>query len=82
MDIYAKLQDDILILSPKKVIKDGFVIINPGPDILKHLGYKPLKYDERPEIQTPGNRRIISKYLIKSILLTQLLSLFLYQMKR
>lgn len=55
MDIYAKLQDDILILSPKKVIKDGFVITNPGPDILKGLGYKPLKYDERPEIQTPGN---------------------------
>lgn len=55
MDIYAKLQDDILVLSPKKVIKDGFVITNPGPDILKGLGYKPLKYDERPEIQTPGN---------------------------
>lgn len=55
MDIYAKLQDDILVLSPRKVIKDGFVITNPGPDILMSLGYKPLKYDERPEIQTPGN---------------------------
>jgi hypothetical protein len=31
------------------------VIMNPGPDILGPMRYKPVEYTERPEITTPGN---------------------------
>lgn len=52
---YAKLMGSLLIMAPEKIKKDGMVIMNPGPDLLTPLGYKPLSYTERPEITTPGN---------------------------
>lgn len=52
---YAKLIGSLLIMAPEKIKKDGMVIMNPGPDLLTPLGYKPLSYTERPEISTPGN---------------------------
>lgn len=52
---YAKLENGYLIQAPGEVRQEGMVIMNPGPDILTPLGYKPLSYTERPEIATPGN---------------------------
>lgn len=52
---YAKLMGSLLIMAPEKIKKDGMVIMNPGPDLLTPLGYKPLSYTERPDISTPGN---------------------------
>lgn len=55
MSKYAQLVEGVLIPAPTQVIKDGFIIKNPKESLLKELGYKPLKYDEVPEITTPGN---------------------------
>lgn len=55
MSRYAQLVEGVLIPAPTQVIKDGFIIKNPKESLLKELGYKPLKYDEVPEITTPGN---------------------------
>lgn len=52
---YAKLENGQLIPAPGEVRQDGMVIMNPGPDLLTPLGFKPLSYTERPEITTPGN---------------------------
>ena len=56
MSKYAQLVEGVLIPAPTQVIKGGFIIKNPKESLLKELGYKPLKYDEVPEITTPGNR--------------------------
>lgn len=56
MSKYAQLVEGVLIPAPTQVIKDGFIINNPKESLLKELGYKPLKYDEVPEITTPGNQ--------------------------
>lgn len=55
MSKYAQLVEGVLIPAPTQVIKDGFIIKNPKESLLKELGYKPIKYDEIPEITTPGN---------------------------
>lgn len=55
MSKYAQLVEGVLIPAPTQVIKDGFIIKNPKESLLKELGYKPLKYDEVPEITTLGN---------------------------
>lgn len=55
MSKYAQLVEGVLIPAPTQVIKEGFIIKNPKESLLKELGYKPLKYDEVPEITTPGN---------------------------
>lgn len=55
MNKYAQLIEGVLIPAPNQVIKNGFIIKNPNESLLKELGYKPLKYDEQPEISTPGN---------------------------
>lgn len=52
---YAKLENGQLIPAPGEVRQDGMVIMNPGPEILGPMGYKPVEYEERPEITTPGN---------------------------
>lgn len=52
---YAKLENGQLIPAPGEVRQDGMVIMNPGPEILGPMGYKPVEYTERPEITTPGN---------------------------
>lgn len=52
---YAKLMGSLLIMAPEKIKKDGMVIMNPGPEILGPMGYKPVEYTERPEITTQGN---------------------------
>ena len=52
---YAKLENGQLIPAPGEVRKDGMVIMNPGPELLGPMGYKPVEYTERPEISTPGN---------------------------
>lgn len=52
---YAKLENGYLIPAPGEVRQDGMVIMNPGPEILGPMGYKPVEYTERPEITTPGN---------------------------
>ena len=52
---YAKLENGYLIPAPGEVRQGGMVIMNPGPEILGPLGYKPVEYAERPEITTPGN---------------------------
>lgn len=56
MNKYAQLVEGVLIPAPTQVIKNGFIIKNPTESLLKELGYKPLKYDEVPEIITPGNQ--------------------------
>lgn len=55
MDKYTQLVNGVLIPAPTQVIKNGFIIKNLKESLLKELGYKPLKYDEVPEITTPGN---------------------------
>lgn len=52
---YAKLENGYLIPAPGEVRQGGMVIMNPGPEILGPMGYKPVEYTERPEITTPGN---------------------------
>lgn len=52
---YAKLENGYLIPAPGEVRQGGMVIMNPGPEILGPMGYKPVEYAERPEITTPGN---------------------------
>lgn len=52
---YAKLENGQLIPAPGEVRQGGMVIMNPGPEILGPMGYKPVEYTERPEITTPGN---------------------------
>ena len=52
---YAKLENGYLIPAPGEVRQGGMVIMNPGPEILGPLGYKPVEYAERPEVSTPGN---------------------------
>lgn len=52
---YAKLENGYLIPAPGEVRQGGMVIMNPGPEILGPMGYKPVEYTERPEISTPGN---------------------------
>lgn len=52
---YAKLENGQLIPAPGEVRQDGMVIMNPGPEILGPMGYKPVEYTERPEVSTPGN---------------------------
>lgn len=52
---YAKLENGQLIPAPGEVRQDGMVIMNPGPEILGPMGYKPVEYTERPEVTTPGN---------------------------
>lgn len=52
---YAKLENGYLIPAPGEVRQDGMVIMNPGPEILGPMGYKPVEYTERPEVSTPGN---------------------------
>lgn len=53
---YAKLENGYLIQAPGEVRQGGMVIMNPGPEILGPMGYKPVEYTERPEITTPGNK--------------------------
>lgn len=52
---YAKLENGYLIPSPGEVRQGGMVVMNPGPEILGPMGYKPVEYAELPEITTPGN---------------------------
>ncbi len=52
---YAKILDGQLIPAPGEVRQGGMVVMNPGPEILGPMGYKPVEYAERPEITTPGN---------------------------
>lgn len=52
---YAKLENGQLTPAPDEVRQGGMVIMNPGPDILGPMGYKPVEYTERPEVTTPGN---------------------------
>lgn len=52
---YAKLENGYLISAPGEVRQGGMVIMNPGPDILGPMGYKPVEYTERPEVTTTGN---------------------------
>lgn len=52
---YAKLENGYLIPAPGEVRQGGMVIMNPGPEVLGPMGYKPVEYTERPEITTPGN---------------------------
>jgi hypothetical protein len=52
---YAKIENGQLISAPGEVRQDGMVIMNPGPEILGPIGYKPVEYAKRPEITTPGN---------------------------
>lgn len=52
---YAKLENGYLIPAPGEVRQGGMVIMNPGPEILGPMGYKPVEYTERPEVSTPGN---------------------------
>lgn len=52
---YAKLENGQLTPAPDEVRQGGMVIMNPGPEILGPLGYKPVEYAERPEVTTPGN---------------------------
>lgn len=52
---YAKIENGKLIPAPDEVRQEGMVIMNPGPEILGPMGYKPVEYTERPEITTPGN---------------------------
>lgn len=52
---YAKLENGYLIPAPGEVRQGGMVIMNPGPEILGPMGYKPVEYTERPDITTPGN---------------------------
>lgn len=49
---YAKLENGYLIPAPGEVRQGGMVIMNPGPDILGSMGYKPVEYTDRPEITT------------------------------
>ena len=52
---YAKLENGQLIPAPGEVRQGGMVIMNPEPEFLGPMGYKPVEYAERPEITTPGN---------------------------
>lgn len=52
---YAKLENGYLIPAPGEVRQGGMIVMNPGPEILGQMGYKPVEYAERPEVSTPGN---------------------------
>lgn len=52
---YAKLENERLIFAPSEIRHDGMVIMNPRLELLSPMGYKPVEYTERPEINTEGN---------------------------
>ena len=52
---YAKPENGCLTPAPGEERQGGMVIMNPGPEILGPMGYKPVEYTERPEVTTPGN---------------------------
>lgn len=49
MTKYGKLIDGFLRIAPKRVEYEGKQIINPRPEILLALGYKPIVYTPIPE---------------------------------
>ena len=52
---YAKIENGQLISAPGEVRQDGMIIMNPGPEILGPIGYKPVECAKRPGITTPGS---------------------------
>ena len=48
---YGELIDGKLILAPRKLHVDGFVVYNPPKELLEANGYKPVRYTEAPETE-------------------------------
>lgn len=47
---YGKIIDDELQLSPHRVIYNGMQIYNPPADVLLALGYKPVRFQDPPDV--------------------------------
>lgn len=59
---YAKLINNKLEFAPKKIIKDGFIITNPGKELVLSLGFKELRYSDKPELNDPLNNYLKEVY--------------------
>jgi hypothetical protein len=47
--MYAKLIDGNLIIAPKKLLSDDFIVYNPPEYMYREHGWEPVRYTTAPE---------------------------------
>lgn len=48
---YGKIENNMLVHPPKKIVINDKLIINPSEDKLLYLGYLPVEKEEFPNLQ-------------------------------
>lgn len=52
--MYGKLKDGVLETAPRVVVVDGKTVCNPTDAELENMGYKKIRYTEKPEDAPEG----------------------------